>query len=50
MKYEVGNNNKDRDRFILSKGHGCLSYYAALVEAGYLKKSDLNTFEKNDMF
>ncbi len=48
MKYEVGNNNKDRDRFILSKGHGCLSYYAALVEAGYLKKSDLNTFEKND--
>ena len=38
----------DRDRFVLSKGHGCLAYYAALCEAGYIPKEDLYTFEKND--
>ena len=38
----------NRDRFILSKGHGCLGYYVALVEAGFLKKEDLKTFEKTD--
>ena len=36
----------DRDRFILSKGHGCLGYYAALVEAGFVSKEELQTFEK----
>ncbi len=40
--------DQDRDRFILSKGHACLAYYAALCEIGYIKKSDLNTFEKNN--
>jgi len=39
---------EDRDRFILSKGHACLAYYAALCEAGYIPKEDLYTFEKND--
>ena len=34
-------NWSDRDRFILSKGHGCLSYYAALSEIGYIKNDDL---------
>ncbi len=38
----------ERDRFILSKGHACLAYYAALCEIGYIKKSELTTFEKND--
>ena len=38
----------DRDRFILSKGHACLSYYAALSEIGYIKKSELKTFEKDN--
>ena len=38
----------NRDRFILSKGHGCLAYYAALVEKKYIKKKDLETFEKNE--
>ena len=38
----------DRDRFVLSKGHACLAYYAALCEAGYIPKEDLYTFEKND--
>lgn len=37
-----------RDRFILSKGHACLAYYASLSEVGYLSDQQLKTFEKND--
>lgn len=36
-----------RDRFILSKGHGVLALYAALYQAGFIKKEELVTF-KND--
>ena len=36
----------ERDRFILSKGHGVLGYYTALAEAGFLDKQDLMTFEE----
>jgi len=39
-----------RDRFILSKGHGCLGYYTALHEAGYISHEELMTFEKTDSF
>ena len=39
---------EDRDRFILSKGHACLAYYAALCNIGYISKQELKTFEKND--
>ena len=35
---------KDRDRFILSKGHACPSLYAALSMKGYFEESHLNTF------
>ena len=38
----------NRDRFILSKGHACLAYYAALCEIGYISKDELKTFEKNE--
>ena len=38
----------ERDRFVLSKGHACLSYYAALVEAGYLSKEEMYTFKGDD--
>jgi len=41
-------NWEDRDRFILSKGHACLAYYAALTEIGFIDKNELNTFEKDD--
>ena len=41
-------NSVDRDRFILSKGHACLAYYAALCEVGFIKKEELKTFEKDD--
>ena len=36
-----------RDRFILSKGHGCLVYYSMLSSMGYITKEELKTFEKN---
>jgi transketolase len=39
---------KDRDRFILSKGHGCLSLYSILADKGFFSKDDLNSFCKFD--
>ena len=33
-----------RDRFILSKGHGCLGLYAVLADHGYFPASELKTF------
>lgn len=42
--------SKDRDRFILSKGHACLAYYSVLHEIKYLSKDDMDTFEKNESF
>ena len=40
--------DKNRDRFILSKGHACLAYYAGLSELGFISKDELKTFEKNN--
>jgi transketolase len=34
----------DRDRFILSKGHGCAALYAVLAECGYFPVERLDTF------
>ena len=50
QKMKLNNDPKwgDRDRFILSKGHACLAYYAALCEKGYIEKKELQTFEKDD--
>ena len=48
MKLNQDPNWPERDRFILSKGHACLAYYAALCEMGYIKKDELKTFEKDD--
>ncbi len=36
----------ERDRFLLSKGHGSLGLYTALAEAGFLSSADLRTFEE----
>ena len=33
-----------RDRFILSKGHGCLAQYAVLSDLGYFSADKLSTF------
>ena len=48
MKINKNPNWDQRDRFILSKGHACLAYYAALCEVGYIAKEELITFEKDD--
>jgi len=37
---------EDRDRFILSKGHGVPSLYAILEKKGFINKSDLMTLRK----
>ncbi|HET8890649.1 MAG TPA: transketolase [Candidatus Angelobacter sp.] len=37
---------QDRDRFILSKGHGCPALYAVLAEAGYIDHAVLGTLRK----
>ena len=34
----------DRDRFILSKGHGCLALYAVLADKGFFSKSEISSF------
>lgn len=35
----------ERDRFVLSKGHGALGYYAVLSRRGYFPRDELFTFE-----
>ena len=49
--YEVANipttKAPERDRIILSKGHGVLALYTALWQHGYLTDDDLATFETN---
>jgi transketolase len=41
---------KSRDRFILSKGHGCLVYYSILHNLEIISKNQLLQFEKDDSF
>jgi transketolase len=38
----------DRDRFILSKGHGCLALYVQLAERGFFPREALATFCEED--
>ena len=40
----------DRDRFVLSKGHGALAYYAALAMKGFFPEEDLVTLRKIDSY
>ena len=43
MNIKPGNfSSKDRDRFIMSKGHSVLAQYAALAELGFFDKSELS--------
>lgn len=37
----------ENDKFILSKGHGGLGYYAVMYAAGQISKEQLDAFEKN---
>src|SRR3974390_1917048 len=38
----------DRDRMILSKGHGCLALYAVLADKGFFPLETLDTFCRRD--
>jgi transketolase len=39
---------EDRDRFVLSKGHGCPALYATFAEVGYISKDVLPTLHQID--
>jgi transketolase len=38
--------NKSRDKFVLSKGHGCPALYAVLADQGFFPKEELWTLRK----
>lgn len=45
MNYKVKDPTwEERDRFILSKGHGVESYYCILADLGYFPEKELDTF------
>jgi transketolase len=44
MRNVEGQENSDRDRFILSKGHGCLALYVVLEKYGLIGNEDLESF------
>ena len=46
--YPQNPNHKDRDIFILSKGHAASALYAVLAERGFFSKNLLKTFAKID--
>ena len=49
MNIDVSNPQwENRDRFILSKGHGVLGLYSALVEAGVISEEVFEQFKKDD--
>lgn len=51
MKYDVKNPLwNERDRFILSKGHGVPAQYAAMHQVGLITTDELETFKSNDTF
>lgn len=37
---------EDRDRFVLSKAHGCYGIYAILADIGYIAREDWDNFNK----
>ena len=45
LNYDNANpTDLNRDRFILSKGHGCLALYVVLADKGFFDKKELLTF------
>ena len=45
LKYDSKDpESTDRDRFVLSKGHGCLALYAILADKGFFPVSELESF------
>lgn len=51
MRYDPENPLwEQRDRFILSKGHGALAQYAAMKQLGMISEEELLTFKKEGTF
>jgi transketolase len=49
LRYDAGNPRwAGRDRFVLSKGHGCLALYAILADKGFFPEAELWKFCKSD--
>jgi transketolase len=49
LRYDVRDPRwAQRDRFILSKGHGVLGYFSALVASGVIDDATFNSFQTND--
>jgi len=47
LRYDPDNPNwEERDRFVLSKGHGAPGLYAVLAEAGFIPKDELLSLRK----
>lgn len=48
LRYQAENPRwDDRDRFILSKGHGVLGYFPALLHSGIIDNETFETFQQN---
>src|SRR4030042_1920587 len=49
LRYDAKNPAwEERDRFILSKGHGVLGFYSALLEAGMISEEIFSSFQTNE--
>ena len=49
LKFDIQNTAwEDRDRFIMSKGHGALGYYSALSAAGFIPEEIIATYQTNE--
>lgn len=49
LKFRADDPNwEDRDRFLLSHGHYAIAFYAALIEAGIIPESELDTYGSDD--
>src|SRR5215469_6451577 len=49
LRFDPGNPAwEHRDRFLLSKGHGPLAYYAVLVRKGFFSRQELTRFLRSD--
>jgi len=46
-RIDVSNKSENRDRVILSKGHGALALYCVLEAIGVMTKDEVETFETN---
>ncbi|MEK7674121.1 MAG: transketolase [Patescibacteria group bacterium] len=51
LKFDSKNSNwEERDRFVISKGHGSVSLYPILADLGFFDKSELLKVGKKDSF